>query len=199
MYYQESFRIRYVVDVILKEFFFFFFVIHAFPILNIVCMTMSWRVFFWWLNFFCCLSICVNVPVFVMLSILFGLGYFRYQKKKHTRILYCMIQLINHHSFCFLFCFLRHFFFLSTPFTLFMMTDFNFFLFFLFVSYTSIADPPRKRVDTRPSKSYRTEMLANGSPIAPRRFPYGYVYQKKIYQPYIVLYINFCFFLLLIS
>nr|XP_027194566.1 serine/threonine-protein kinase BRSK2-like [Dermatophagoides pteronyssinus] len=35
------------------------------------------------------------------------------------------------------------------------------------------ADPPRKRVDTRPSKSYRTEMLANGSPIAPRRFPYG--------------------------
>ncbi|KAH9424171.1 Serine/threonine-protein kinase brsk1 [Dermatophagoides pteronyssinus] len=35
------------------------------------------------------------------------------------------------------------------------------------------SDPPRKRVDTRPSKSYRTEMLANGSPIAPRRFPYG--------------------------
>lgn len=35
------------------------------------------------------------------------------------------------------------------------------------------ADPPRKRVDTRPSKSYRAEMLANGSPIAPRRFPYG--------------------------
>ncbi|KAH9394599.1 Serine/threonine-protein kinase brsk1 [Tyrophagus putrescentiae] len=35
------------------------------------------------------------------------------------------------------------------------------------------ADPPRKRVDTRPGKSYRAEMLASGSPIAPRRFPYG--------------------------
>ncbi|KPM07628.1 serine/threonine kinase SAD-1-like protein, partial [Sarcoptes scabiei] len=36
------------------------------------------------------------------------------------------------------------------------------------------ADPPRKRVDSRPSKSYRAELLANGSPIAPRRFPYGF-------------------------
>lgn len=41
-------------------------------------------------------------------------------------------------------------------------------------SRSESADPPKKRCDTRPYQSYRMEMLSNGSPIAPRRFPYGY-------------------------
>lgn len=66
---------------------------------------------------------------------------------------------------------------------------------FLQILHKTIADPPRKRVDTRPSKSYRTEMLANGSPIAPRRFPYGYV---VVYMLIIIAFI-LIFFLLFFS
>ena len=92
-----------------------------------------------------------------------------------------MCSLINHHSFCFLF--FRLFFYAVA----FMLTGS---IFFLQILHKTIADPPRKRVDTRPSKSYRTEMLANGSPIAPRRFPYGYV---VVYMLIIIAFISIFF------
>lgn len=58
----------------------------------------------------------------------------------------------------------------------------------LIVCVPSSADPPRKRVDVRPGSAPRhtAEMLADGSPIAPRRFPYGLAYiwcKESIYFP----------------
>ncbi|CAG2163308.1 unnamed protein product [Oppiella nova] len=47
------------------------------------------------------------------------------------------------------------------------------------------ADPPRKRVDVRPGGSSTPkptpEILADGSPITPRRFPYGINSSTKVY------------------
>ncbi|XP_054165364.1 serine/threonine-protein kinase BRSK2-like isoform X2 [Oppia nitens] len=46
------------------------------------------------------------------------------------------------------------------------------------------ADPPRKRVDVRPNSStprHTSDLLSDGSPITPRRFPYGVNSSTKLY------------------